>query len=303
MTKRKTQEQYIEEASDKHSGRYDYSEVVYKNNKSLITVICKVHGGFLIAANHHLHRGQGCPSCVGKRLNTSESVARAKKAHGDKYSYERYEYIDCYHLATVTCPIHGDWKVSHNEHVNSSSGCPKCVGKGASTQSFVEASDNRHRGLYTYESTLYKNNYTKVEVTCRTHGPFRIRPYDHIAGGGCPKCTKHGYCSGLPGYIYVMKCDEITKIGITNKDVQIRAKKISKSAGKTFSVLTYIKFLDGSVAQDIETVLLKELRALHAPTSEVFDGSTECFVGIDYTTLLARITEVASNRLNTPLTI
>jgi protein tyrosine phosphatase len=41
-----TQEEFIAECNEKHSSYYDYSKVVYKNNKEKITIICPIHGVF-----------------------------------------------------------------------------------------------------------------------------------------------------------------------------------------------------------------------------------------------------------------
>lgn len=42
---------------------------------------------------------------------------------------------------------------------------------------------------YSYEKTLYKNNKTKVIITCPIHGDFEARPDSFLNGAGCAKCT------------------------------------------------------------------------------------------------------------------
>jgi len=59
---RKNVEDFIEQASELHNGKYDYSLVDYKNTESKIKIICPKHGVFLQKASNHLH-GQGCPKC------------------------------------------------------------------------------------------------------------------------------------------------------------------------------------------------------------------------------------------------
>lgn len=36
---------FIEKAREIHGDKYDYSKVEYINNKTPVTIICKVHGG------------------------------------------------------------------------------------------------------------------------------------------------------------------------------------------------------------------------------------------------------------------
>lgn len=56
-------EKFIEEARKVHGNRYDYSQVVYVNNKTNVTVICPDHGPFEVAPQDHLQGMNGCPRC------------------------------------------------------------------------------------------------------------------------------------------------------------------------------------------------------------------------------------------------
>lgn len=46
MSKRKTREQFIEEAIKVHGDRYDYSLVEYKTKEDKVKIICPIHGIF-----------------------------------------------------------------------------------------------------------------------------------------------------------------------------------------------------------------------------------------------------------------
>ena len=63
----KTQDTFINEASQIYNNKYDYSLVVYKNNYTKIMIICKKHGIFKVTPNNHLH-GSECPIC--QKLST-----------------------------------------------------------------------------------------------------------------------------------------------------------------------------------------------------------------------------------------
>lgn len=42
---------------------YDYSKVVYKNNKKNVVVVCQSHGNFSVRPDNHLNLLNGCPKC------------------------------------------------------------------------------------------------------------------------------------------------------------------------------------------------------------------------------------------------
>ena len=46
MNKKKTTEQFVEEAKIIHGDKYNYSKVNYTSNKDKIVIICKIHGEF-----------------------------------------------------------------------------------------------------------------------------------------------------------------------------------------------------------------------------------------------------------------
>lgn len=77
---RLTLREFIERACKVHGDRYDYSKVVYVNNKTKVTIICKEHGEFLITPINHIHNIAGCPACgkIKERLNASASILSKK---------------------------------------------------------------------------------------------------------------------------------------------------------------------------------------------------------------------------------
>jgi len=80
-------EKFIEEARKVHGNRYDYSQVVYVNNKTNVTVICPDHGPFEVAPQDHLQGMNGCPKC-----STSKGEKRILlwlEAHGIDYLWHR----------------------------------------------------------------------------------------------------------------------------------------------------------------------------------------------------------------------
>jgi hypothetical protein len=55
-------------------------------------------------------------------------------------------------------------------------------------QCFIEKAKKVHGDTYGYEGVIYKNNKTKIIISCRIHKEFQQEPSSHLAGCGCPKC-------------------------------------------------------------------------------------------------------------------
>ena len=127
---KRTTEDFINDARKVHGNKYDYSKVVYKNNKEKVIIICPEHGEFEQSPDKHLI-GRGCPECGKKLISIARTdtfddfLRKAKKVHGDKYDYSKAEYVNSLVKIRITCPTHGDfWQVpsSHLRGV----GCPYC---------------------------------------------------------------------------------------------------------------------------------------------------------------------------------
>ena len=121
-TKRKTTEQFIEEAKKIHGNEYDYSKVDYINNRTKLGIICTKHGEFWQSPRQHL-RGQGCPKCGafknrkytvkvkpnGKKYSTEEFINKLKEIYGDKYDYSKVEYTNRNSKIILICKKHGEF--------------------------------------------------------------------------------------------------------------------------------------------------------------------------------------------------
>ena len=121
-------EEFVERARIIHDDEYDYSEVVYKNNKTKVCIICHKHNKpfkFWQNPNSHL-RGDGCPKCYGNlKLTLEEFIERANKIHGNKYDYSKSKYINSQTLIEIICLEHGSFWQTPHAHL-SNQGCPIC---------------------------------------------------------------------------------------------------------------------------------------------------------------------------------
>lgn len=126
MPARLTTAEFVARARRVHGDRYDYSSVVYANNRTKVTVICPVHGPFATDPGNHIKKRAGCRQCsIRAPYTTDRFIARSREAHGDRYGYERVDCVNSYTPVTIVCPVHGPFQQTPASHVRGK-GCPTC---------------------------------------------------------------------------------------------------------------------------------------------------------------------------------
>ena len=195
MSKRKTKEEFIKEVMQKNP-KYDYSKVYYVNNYTKVTVICPEHGEFCITPQHLL-QGKGCAQCgrisAKNKLKDSKQkfIEKARKIHGDKYNYSKFDYENAHVKSIIICPIHGEFLQNANNHLQGK-GCPKCSSEKqkVGTKEFIERASKIHNNFYDYSLVKYNRTDEKIKIKCPIHGEFEQTPNSHLRGRGCPKCNQ-----------------------------------------------------------------------------------------------------------------
>lgn len=206
---RDTTESFIEKAKKVHGDTYDYSNVVYKAQKTKVKIVCEEHGEFEQSPTDHLS-GKGCIKCGQRRckesqLDTCENFLKeTHEKFSGKYSYPFLdtEYKGGSSVITIECPEHGCFTQSAVVHKSSTYGCAKCAhNEGGLTrqlgpEDIITRSTEVHNGYYSYEKvdlSDYKNSEHRITVTCPKHGDFETSVKCHIRGCGfCPRCSNTG---------------------------------------------------------------------------------------------------------------
>lgn len=127
----------------------------------------------------------------GKRLTTEKYIERAIKKHGEKYDYSKAIYVHSMEPIELICNQHGSFNIVASSHL-SGKGCQKCGRDGTkgTTEEFVAKAKVLYGDRFDYSKTFYNTLRTKLEITCREHGPFKLYPYAHFTGnGGCRVCS------------------------------------------------------------------------------------------------------------------
>lgn len=187
-------EQFIEKAKKVHGeNKYNYSKVNYTGHKNKVIIICNECGNeFTQTAGGHLH-GQGCPKCNGGVKYTQEEfIEKAKEIHGDKYTYDKVNYVNSVTPVIVTCDLHGDFEIKPVRFLLGY-GCACCntaTNIKYDTETFIEAAKKVHGDRYNYDKVNYININTPIIIKCNICGEeFTQRPHDHLCGHGCSNCN------------------------------------------------------------------------------------------------------------------
>lgn len=229
------------------------------------------------------------------RKTKEEFVLRANAVHNNFYNYDKSNYQWDRVKITISCPLHGDFNMTPNNHV-AGQNCSKCAAERLSakkrikyTKVFKDAMLSVHGEKYDFSKSIYLGDQVKVEVVCHDHGSFWATPSNLKKKKGCPDCQKCGFQPSKSGLFYIFKYKNITKVGITNTSINQRLQRINKSSGFTFKTHSYIFCEDGYKVRELESFILKWLRENYSGVDFKFQGYTECFVDVDIDELLAFI--------------
>ena len=194
---------FIELASEKHCGKYDYSNLEYNGIYKEIELACAYHGKFIVTAREHLYHGHGCPDCKEIEINNhilsekNKYFEIVKNKYNNKYDYSMFEYdhYKLYELETIViCKEHGPFSITAVGHIHGDGGCKKCaaIKRGNitrfTTEEFIKLAMNTHGDRYDYSQSQYTGSLNKIDIICKKHGVFPQTPENHMRGRGCPSC-------------------------------------------------------------------------------------------------------------------
>lgn len=196
--KKLTNNEFITKAEEIHDCKYSYEKVVYAKAREKVCITCPDHGDFWQTPNKHLS-GQGCPECGGvQRIDTEIFIKRSRAVHGEQYSYTKLKIVNGKTKVCITCPEHGDFWQTPNNHLNHKQGCPLCSLMKQGDQrkltlcDFIKKSLLIHGVKYDYTLTTYNGYDNKLKIMCPEHGEFWQTPTNHLYGKGCPSCSNFG---------------------------------------------------------------------------------------------------------------
>ena len=162
---------------------------------------------------------------------------------------------------------------------------------------------------YDYSKVEYTKMNDKVTITCKKHGDFKQRSFNHIRGEGCPKCGKESmvtinakkptgwsYTNWIKAakksknfdsfkvYIVKMKSlksnEEFYKIGKTFLTIKNRFRHIKNY--KIVEIVCIFESDNGRIITEKEANLLRKNKKYAYTPEQVFRGYKECFIKVEY---------------------
>lgn len=203
--KRKTTEQFIKEAKAIHNDKYSYDRTIYVDGTTKVEIYCNTcKKYFWQNPGNHIVLKSDCPTCANIsrydkiRLSNEEFITKARAIHGDKYSYEKTNYIRSTDKVIITCKIHGDFKIEAG-HLLVGHGCSYCNKGWMTKEDFIREGNKKHNNKYDYSHVEFTQmTQTKVKIICPIHGPFLQEPHQHIiAVAACPRCARKSQAKKL----------------------------------------------------------------------------------------------------------
>ena len=131
---------------------------------------------------------------MSKRKTNAEFIEESKKLFGDKYDYTLLNYIKNNVKVKLICPIHGEFEIRPNDHLNKRVGCNKCNNAGLAKKnnfsiSLIDKFKLVHGEKYNYSLVEYINYDANIKILCKSHGIFLQTPRHHLKGHGCSECV------------------------------------------------------------------------------------------------------------------
>ena len=149
MSKRKTTEEFIQDAVKIHGNRYDYSLIDYKGAAKKVIIICPIHGQFLQEPRNHLRgskTGCGCQKC-----GIMSKQEKCKQLLLDNPNFLKQDLT-------------------------------------YKTDAFIKRCSEKHNNYYDYSLTIFTGTYNPIKLICPIHGEFEKLAKNHLAGYGCNVC-------------------------------------------------------------------------------------------------------------------
>lgn len=163
-------EKKLEELMHKVKEFYGVNYEVFYDSKTdkKISVKCKKHNVITSIWKPHLFKNKFiCSECHKEELirdNKESFFKRANELYNGLYSYKN-DYTTSQSYITAICPIHGEFKVTPNDHINKHSGCPKCGNRLS----------NGENEIYEFCKTL---NDSVVQRDKSVISPYELDIYD-----------------------------------------------------------------------------------------------------------------------------
>lgn len=232
MPKRKTKEEFINDAKKIWGDQFDYSKVEYVNGRTEVIIHCKKHNIDFKQSPfvHTVSKHNGCPKC---QEETQRMVSQQRRLSFDEFKKRCYEKfgnsidvsMSVYkgmgkNIIAICKNGHGAFSTTPSSLLNSKYGCGKCSATSRANSSkitkeeFLYRANNLFGHRFIYDKSIYNGYLEPIEIECNKHGNFTTTPKSHLRteNGGCLDCyserMQHVNSSMTPEQ-YIEKAKEV----------------------------------------------------------------------------------------------
>ena len=107
MSKKLTQQDFINRSRNKHGDKFDYSRVEYTGRYNKVLIRCPIHDWFEQKPREHYEGKHGCRDCSidarasSRTFSQSQVIELFREVHGDRYDYSLVDYKNMLSPVTV----------------------------------------------------------------------------------------------------------------------------------------------------------------------------------------------------------
>lgn len=200
--KRKTIEEFIKEAKEKHGNDFSYEKTNYINCNTKIIVTDKYGNDLEVWPLDFLRKFKN----KNEKFTTDFFINKSKEIFGNEtYDYSKTVCANSHDSVIITCKKHGDFVKKAYVHLYQMQGCPFCNHKINSTEDFIKEAKKIHGEKYDYSKTIYNRYDEKVTIICKKHGEYKVLPFEHLKGKNCKKCATESLMKKTEEFI--KECD------------------------------------------------------------------------------------------------
>lgn len=126
-------------------------------------------------------------------MNTELFIKLSISKFGNKFSFDKVNYINDRTHVIVTCVKHGDIKKFPYTFIKSKYGCNECFNekrKSIAVVNFIERAILKHGNKFDYSKVNYNTLDDEIIIICPIHGEFNQTGTNHLKNKhGCPNCA------------------------------------------------------------------------------------------------------------------
>lgn len=195
MSKKKTNDEFIEELNTLFGDNLNYEKVNYKTNKDKVTIVCKLHGEFEVRAGELLKSVYGCKKCsvANRSYDYNYCISKLENnctKYNVGYKLDKKDYTGAKStLVEIVCSKHG------NKHLILKTAmdgiiCNECLIDN-NFETAVKKIETKHSNI----KVVSKIDNKRVLANCKFHGDFIVQKRTLMVGIGCMSCKSDNYQS------------------------------------------------------------------------------------------------------------